>query len=343
MSTLRIPRPFYAPLALLAVLPLGACGGEPDIVVYCALDSVFSEELLRDFERETGLRVSAQFDVEASKTVGLVGRILAEQRNPQCDVFWNNEIAHTVRLAQAGLLLAYDSPSARDIPELFRAVDRTWTGFAARARVLIVNTDLANPAEITSMWDLLDPKWAGKVTIAKPLTGTTLTHLAALYDVLGESEAQRYVAGIAKAGAEGTVRLASSNGQVMRLVGEGKMAWGWTDTDDVNVAVEKGYPVVAVYPDQATIGTLLIPNTIAILKRAPHPQNAKLFVDWILQKKIEERLAASRSAQIPVRADVPRPKYVLGPDRFKTMQVSYVSLGKQIAFRADKFREMFLR
>lgn len=343
MSASRLPHRSCVLLAVLAVLPLVGCGGDPDLVVYCALDSVFAEELIQDFEHETGVRVDAQFDVEAHKTVGLVGRIFAEQGNPQCDVFWNNEIAHTVRLSQAGLLLAYDSPSARDIPEVFRDVDRTWTGFAARARVLIVNTDEANPAEIGSMWDVLDPKWAGKVTVAKPLTGTTLTHFAALYDVIGQSEAQRYIAGIAKAGAEGTVRLASSNGQVMRLVGEGEMAFGWTDTDDLNVAVEKGYPVVAVYPDQDTIGTLVIPNTVAILKNAPHLVNAKLFVDWVLQKKIEERLAASRSAQIPVRADVPRPKHVRGPEEFRNMAVSYVGLGKQIAFRADQFREIFLR
>jgi hypothetical protein len=135
-------RPLLACAALAAALTtfsLGGCAPEPDVVLYCALDQVFSEELVREFERETGLRVRAEFDVEAQKTVGLVRRLREEAARPRCDVFWNNEIAHTVSLAEDGLLSPYDSPSAADIPEEFRDPQRRWTGFAARARVFIVN------------------------------------------------------------------------------------------------------------------------------------------------------------------------------------------------------------
>ena len=139
---------------LLAALGLPGCGREPDVVVYCALDQVFSEPLLRRFEAETGLVVRAEFDTEASKTVGLVRRLIEESERTRCDVFWNNEIAQTVRLAELGLLQTYDSPSAAGIPERYRDPDRRWTGFAARARVLIVNTDLADPGGLHGMDDL---------------------------------------------------------------------------------------------------------------------------------------------------------------------------------------------
>ena len=124
-----VPVPMAAPIAtcLAALLFLPACA-EPDLVVYVSLDQVFSQELIAEFERETGLSVRAEYDTEANKTVVLVQRIIAEADHTRCDVFWNNEFAWTVHLAQQGLLQSYDSPSAADIPELFRDPERRCCG-----------------------------------------------------------------------------------------------------------------------------------------------------------------------------------------------------------------------
>ncbi len=342
------PRHLLLPLGLS--LALGACAPEPDLVVYVSLDEVFSSEMIDDFERETGLNVRAEYDTEASKTVGLVRRIIEEKDHTRCDVYWNNEVAQTVRLAKLGLLQPYDSPSAQGIPEQFRDPDRRWTGFAARARCLIVNTDLVeDPSQIRGMDDLLDPRWAGEAGIARPLTGTTLTHATALYDVLGEAEAEAFLSTIASGqhADPPPVNVVSSNGQVMRLVSSGELAWGWTDTDDYNVARLKGSPVTCVFPDQTPtetrqepLGTLLIPNTVAMTKDAPHPEAAKRFIDWVLSKEVEERLAHARSAQIPVRADVPRPDHVVSD--LVWMKVSYVAIGQQIQKRTEHLKELFL-
>ena len=79
----------------------------------------------KEMER-TGLKVRAQYDVEQNKTVGLVNRLIAEKDAPQCDVFWNNEIAHTIRLKRLGLTL-------EQIGALNRAFDQGQTpGMLAR-------------------------------------------------------------------------------------------------------------------------------------------------------------------------------------------------------------------
>ncbi len=326
--------------ALPAALVLWACAPEPDVVLYCALDQVFSEELILDFERETGLDVRAEFDVEAHKTVGLVNRIRAEQGRPRCDVFWNNEIAHTIALAEEGLLASYDSPSAADIPAVFRDPEHRWTGFAARARVLIVNTELADPAQIHGMADLLDAKWKGQVAMARPRTGTTLTHAAALYATFGEDHARQLLNSLKAAG----VNFVQSNGQVMRHVREGRYAFGLTDTDDFNVAREGGYPVAIVYPDQGQegVGTMVIPNTVCILEDAPHAENAKKLVDYVLSRKVEEKLAFARGAQIPVRDDVPRPEHVRSAADFKVLEVDFAAVGRELSKRQRELEEMFV-
>ncbi|MCU0708924.1 MAG: iron transporter, partial [Pirellula sp.] len=78
---------------------------EDSVVLYCAADREYASPILDAYERDgKGTEVVRQFDVEASKTLGLVTRIEQESANPKCDVFWNNEILHTIRLQQQGLL-----------------------------------------------------------------------------------------------------------------------------------------------------------------------------------------------------------------------------------------------
>jgi iron(III) transport system substrate-binding protein len=337
------PHPTFPVLALVLGL-LAACSKEPDLVVYCSLDQGFSEPLIQRFAQETGLDVRAEFDIEANKNVGLAMRIREEATSrPRCDVFWSNECAQTVAMAEDGLLQPYDSPSAREIPAEFRDAEHRWTGFAARARVFIVNTKLANPDEIRSMWDLFDPRWRGQVAMARPLAGMTNTHMTALYLTLGEAEARRYVETAAKLSADGGLNLATGNAHVMRLVREGQAAFGWTDTDDYNVARLEGYPVAAVYPDRDGVGTLLIPNTVCILKSAPHQDAAKRFVDWVLRPEIEAELAQSRAAQIPVRASVPRPAHVVDAQGFTAMKVDWRAVGQSVQARTAEFQELFLK
>lgn len=335
-------KPFHA-LALALTALVASCGKSPDLVVYVSHDQEFAEPLIRQFEQESGLKVEARFDVEANKTVGLVRSIREEAGHPRCDVFWNNEVGHSVALASDGLLQAYDSPSAKDIPAQFRDPEHRWTGFGARARVFIVNTDLADPREITSMWDLVDPKWAGKAAMARPLTGTTLTHMAAFYASLGDAKAEEYVTRINALAKEGKLNLASGNALVARLVGDGEAVFGWTDTDDFAVTLERGKHVAAVYPDKDTIGTLLLPNSIMLVKGAPHPDAAKKFIDWVLKPETERALAFSRSAQIPVRANVERPPTTAGPGAFKALDVDFQKVGERLETCAERMKVLFVQ
>src|SRR5258708_25431235 len=149
--------------------------------------------VLKGYAKGTGVSVRSKFDVESTKTVGLTNLIMAEAARPRCDLFWNNEILNTLRLKEKGLLAPFHPGNADELPDTFKAKDGTWYGFAARARVLIVNTKLVaesdRPAGIA---DLLDPKWKGKVGIAKPLFGTTATHVACLFATWGDDKARSY-------------------------------------------------------------------------------------------------------------------------------------------------------
>ena len=81
----------------------------------------------------------------------------------------------------------------------------------------------------------------------------------------------------------------------------GSLTFGLTDTDDACGAVERGAPVIIVIPDQETngLGTLIIPNTVAVISGAPHEQEARQFVDYLLNRDTEAQLVQSGWIQIP--------------------------------------------
>jgi iron(III) transport system substrate-binding protein len=333
------------PCTLIAVslgLALAAgCERPPEVVVYAALDREFSEPILNQFQAETQIRPLAKYDLESTKTVGLTQAIIGEAARPRCDVFWNNEILNTLRLEEQGLLEAYSSPQAKHYPELFRSPTGTWHGFAARARVLIVNTDLVSPEDMpTSIYDLAAPKYHGRVAIAKPLFGTTATHAACLFAELGDDKAKAFFRSLR----DNKVHVLGGNKQVAEAVAAGSLAYGLTDTDDAMIEVEKGSHVKIVYPDRKDdqLGTLFIPNTLAIIKGCPHPEEAKKLVDFLLSAEVETALAKCPSAQIPLGDQVTEQPRVETPKTVKAMDIDFAQAVKKWDATAKYIHEQFL-
>ncbi|MEX2309678.1 MAG: extracellular solute-binding protein [Pirellulales bacterium] len=312
-------------VVLLSVCLAGAVGcGKDDpleVVVYTALDQDFSEPIFDDFARETGIVVRPKFDTESTKTVGLAQAILAERERPRCDVFWNNEILNTLRLQRQNLLRPYHPPAAVKYPASVRSPHGLWHGFAARARVLIVNTNqVPEERRPKSIRDLADSQWYERCGIAKPLSGTTATHAACLFAAWGDDDAKDFFADVKR-----TARIMSGNKQVAQAVAAGSLAFGLTDTDDAIIEIERGMSVAIIYPDQreGQVGTLFIPNTLALIKGSPHPEAAEKLVDYLLSSDVERRLADGPSAQIPLREGVPASPRVKTPADVRAMEVDW--------------------
>ncbi|VTT98016.1 ABC-type Fe3+ transport system, periplasmic component OS=Singulisphaera acidiphila (strain ATCC BAA-1392 / DSM 18658 / VKM B-2454 / MOB10) GN=Sinac_4929 PE=4 SV=1: SBP_bac_6 [Gemmataceae bacterium] len=278
------------------------CGARGDrVVLYCAQDREFADDLLAEFTRETGLRVDTKFDTEANKSVALAAELEQEAGRPRCDVHWNNEPLGSVRLARAGVYAPLPAPLGDAFPAATRPADRTWQGFAARARVLVVNLAAVTQAEQPlGLFDLLAEKWRGRVAIAKPFFGTTATHAAALSAALGAAKAREFFAGLKANGAS----VVAGNKQVARAVADGRFAVGLTDTDDALIEVRAGKPVAVVFPDAAGFGTLFLPNTVALVKGGPNPAGAQKLVEFLLRPATEQRLAEGGGFQIPLNPAV---------------------------------------
>ena len=266
------------------------------LVVYCAHDALYSEEILRQFERETGIPVEIRFDTEATKSLGLVELLLREKENPRCDVFWNNQVAGTMDLQDAGLLVPYRGSGHERIPERFKDPEGHWTGFAARMRVIVVHRDRVDQEKFREIDRLLAGDLS-RVALAKPLYGTTFTHFAHLCEEWGLPAVKKWHADIQKRG----VRVVGGNATVKNLVAEGVCDLGWTDTDDVFVAIDDEKPV-NMTPVRVDGRTICIPNSVAIIKGTDRQGDAERLVDYLLSAETELALAKSKARQIPLGA-----------------------------------------
>jgi iron(III) transport system substrate-binding protein len=268
------------------------------LVVYCAHDLVFAEQLLAQFNLETGHEVRVVGDTEVAKSLGLVQRIERERNNPICDVFWNNEPLGTEALAGQGLLEPYDSPEAAKRPAMFRDSAHRWTGFGLRYRVWIVNTEKLAATE-EAIEERMNSSDLSRVAIAEPLYGTTLTHWTLLWKTLGAEALKKWHLGLKERGCH----FVKGNGAVRDLVAAGTCDLGMTDTDDYFAALDRGAPV-AMLPIRVEGKTIAIPNTVAVVKGTKRPETARKFVDYLLSANSELQLARqSGSRQAPIHVD----------------------------------------
>ena len=313
----------------VVVVCAGGCGGSSreqaaaapkTVTVYVSTDRVFSEPVLRTFEQRSGIRVDAVYYTEETKSTGLANRLLAERERAQADVFWSNEPIRTLVLKSRGVLVPYDSPSARDIPAAFRDREGYWTGFSARVRVIAYNSKLVPAVDApTSVLDLAEPKWKGQVALADPRFGSTSFHVAALYVALGDDKADDFFRRLKANG----VRIVAGNSVVRDMVVKAEVKLGLTDTDDVNVALEDGAPIAMVMPDSNGMGVPMMPNMVSMISGAPHPVEAKQMIDYLLSHDVEAMLAKSEAVQIPLRASIPGPARLPRIDDFRPMTLDY--------------------
>lgn len=293
------------------------------LVLYTSADDEVIKAVVEQFEKDTGIDVEWTGDTEQTKTTGLVQRLIAEKSAPQADVWWSSEPFGTIRLSREGLLEAYRSKKAEESmqggwPGNLRASDGTWYGFAPRARVIVYNTMKVRKDELPrTVHDLCNPRFKGRVGMARPQFGTTGGHMAVLADVYGEAPFREWLRSLS----ENRVKLFDGNMAVVRAVGTGELLVGLTDTDDVWAGQRNKWPIDLIYDPNDMVsspissfkgwgqveslalggGPVLLPNTVALVKGSKRQEHARQFIDFILSEKVENLLLNSDSHNLPLR------------------------------------------
>jgi iron(III) transport system substrate-binding protein len=160
------------------------------------------------------------------------------------------------------------------------------------------------------------------------LFGTTTTQIASLFYAWGDERGKRFMDDLKK----NSIKISTSNGESADLVASGEFDFSLVDSDDAINRMRQGKPVEMGCPDQGAsgIGCLILPNAVALLKGAPHAENARKLIDYLLSPQTERKLAFADCAQIPLHPSVETPADVLRLDQIKTMQIDYAVVSKKL-------------
>jgi len=297
--------------ALPSLMNAGRANKRERVIVYCAQDQVYAEPIFKDFEKQTGIKIGAVYDSEAVKTVGLANRLLAERSHPQCDVYWGNEEMRARQLA------------AQDT---FRETNG-WAAFGFRSRRIVINTNrLTSAAAPKSLLELTNSAWRGKVALAYPQFGTTAAHFHALRQHWGSAGWQAWC----RALATNRPFLVDGNSVVVKIVARGEAWVGLTDSDDIADGQREGLPVAACPINEAT---LKIPNTVAVIRGAPHAEAAQLLFGYLQRQEVIERLVVAKALEGFSLAEVSAP----------VIKVDWEKLLRDLESTTAKLNEIFFR
>jgi iron(III) transport system substrate-binding protein len=298
---------------LAAVIALTGCSSTPGasggggaasgtISVYSALNESTNNAFIEAFQKA---KPNIKVEILPLAAAGeLQTRIRTEKGSPKADIFIGGSSEFHQPLGTEGLLVAYQSPNAKDVDAKFKDATGLWTGWYLGIFGLVVNkdrwtSDMASKAKPKTWDDLLDPGLKGKIDMPDPVkTGGGYIFLATQVFRFAKDEAKAldYMKKLnANIG-----QYVGTSPQGIELVGQGQFVLGPNWGHDILTAANKGAPVEFVAPENTANEV----GAISIIKGGPNTEAAKRFVDWVLTKEAGE-LNVKLSNRLSVRADVP--------------------------------------
>ncbi|MCS7061774.1 MAG: extracellular solute-binding protein [Anaerolineae bacterium] len=297
-----------------------------ELVVYTSRAEALFKPVVEAFNQEyPAVRVT----LLTGSASELAARLLEERNTPRADVYISTDMLNMLSLAEQGMFEPNSSPAVAAVPLQYRAEDGSWVALTLRLRVIMYNTDLVKPDELpASVLDLTDDKWKGQVGSANSTNGSLMAHLVVLREKLGDAQTESFIKGLV---ANGT-QFFGGHTDVRKAVGAGELKLGFVNHYYYHLSKAEGAPVGIVYPDQGDdqLGMAFNTTNAGIVAGAPHPDLARLFVDFMLSPR-GQRIYAERNFEYPIVPGTPLAEGVPALNQFKLVQVSLKDIYSRLA------------
>lgn len=261
---------------------------EDRLVVYTSHKEEVYWPIIKEFEERTGIWV----EVISGGTNELLTRLVEEKDVPQADVMFGGGVDSLA--AYGDCFAPYFCRDWVLLDYTMRSIDGLWTPFSALPVVLIYNTKLVSPGQLTCWEDLFSPAWQGRIAFCDPsVSGSSFTGLVTLLQAVGgapDEVLQAFAVSL-----DG--RQLETSGEVLDSVAEGTDLVGITLEETALKRAAAGAEIALVYPSD---GTSCVPDGGALVKGAPHEKNAQRFLDFIASTDVQQRMESEFSRR-PIR------------------------------------------
>ena len=293
--------------ALLGATLLSACSGgagssgADSITLYSGQHVQTTQELVAAFEKKTGITVNARYDDEDV----LADQIVTEGSHSPADVFFTENSPPLEYLASKNLLSTVDASTLANTPAKYNSTDGKWVGISARVSVMVYNTALLKPSQLpTSVMQLADPEWKGKLAIAGGETDfqPIVTSVARTY---GDAAALKWLEALkANAGSHNY----PDNETIADEVNRGQVAIGIINQyywyrERAQIGASNMHSAIAHFAPH-DVGYVLDVSGAGILKSSTHQEEAQRFVGFLNSVQGQEIIAQSDSFEYPIGSGV---------------------------------------
>jgi iron(III) transport system substrate-binding protein len=332
LGALAAATPFRARAAGITPELIEAARKEGSVTWYIAqVDTATAEAM--------GSAFTAQFPgvtVSVIRTTGQVAyeRLLQDLKNgaPQCDVFSSTDPAQYPALKKRGALADYTPAGAATLLPAFTKVSDP--GFmypsSSTSHVLVYNSLHVKPDDAPKTWtDLLDPRWKGRVATGHPaFSGCTGIWVLALTKTYGWDYFEKL--------AKNNPRIGRSGNDPVTLINAGECLVGPSPGNTAFQQVDKGNPIVPVYP---TDGATLCLGPSSVMASAPHPNAARLYMEWLMSDAFSKLSVANHGD--PVHPGVALTSGQKPLDQVAILSLSVEEIAKGVPDIIEKWRDTF--
>lgn len=324
-------------MALAATLSACSDDGRDSLVVYVGRNEALIGPLLDRFAADTGIDITVRYN----DTAELLPTILEEGKDTRADVFLSQDAGALSRLSSEGFLARLPQGQLDLVDERFRDPGDRWVALTGRVRVIAYNTEQVPEDDLPeSVFDLVDPKWKGKVGLP-PTNASFTAFVSALVEHAGEPKVRAWLQGM-KAN---DVETFDNNVQVLKAVADGEISLGLVNHYYLYNHLEEDEKATVAnhYPGQETggEGTFVNVSGVAIIERTEQKEAAERFVAFLLSEEAQE-FFRDDTAEYPVRKGVGAVAELPPLSSLKTIDVPLSQLGSDLDVTLRLLKEVGL-
>jgi iron(III) transport system substrate-binding protein len=307
-TRLTAPRPILlallclAPIAALALSACGGSGGDDALTLYNGQHEQTTALLVKDFERQSGIKVRIRSADEAT----LANQIVQEGSNSPADVFYAENTPALEELSEKGLLAPVGSTALEAVPRNVSSSRGQWVGVSARVSELVYNPSELPTAQVpSSVLELGEPALSGKVGFAPSETDfqPLVTSISKLH---GRARAESWLKALQQQG-----HIYPDNETVVSQVNGGQAALGPINSYywyRLRREQGEGGTHSRLHPyAKGDAGNLIVISGAAVLRSSDHQTDAQKLLSYLVSAGAQKALAASDSYEYPLRPGVAPP------------------------------------